>query len=59
LLRGAFYPALGISVAQGLADPESSLSDCAASGVLTLMLIVAAAVLCFGASWGLSNRDHD
>jgi hypothetical protein len=59
LLRDAWYPTLGIIAAQALLDAESTLVDCLANGALVLLLIVAAAMFCFGFSWGISRRDRD
>lgn len=59
LLRDAWYPSLGISVAKALLDSESTLLDCLATGAVALLLIVAAAIFCFGFSWGISRHDRD
>jgi hypothetical protein len=59
LLRDAWYPTLGIATACALLDVEPSTMDCFVAGAVTLSVIVAAAMLCFGLSWVISRHDHD
>lgn len=59
LLWDSWYPTAGAVAAQALISPESTWTDCFATGLGLLTFIVAAAMFCFGFSWASSQRDED
>lgn len=59
LLLDAWYPVVGIILAQALLNPEDSLADCFSNGFIVLSAIVGAAMFCFGLGWGLSDSERD
>lgn len=48
LVHDAIHPVLGITLAQWLLDEESGIADCLATGVVALLMILAAALMSFG-----------
>ena len=45
LLHGAIHPTLGITLAQWLLDDDSEIADCLATGVVALLMILAASLI--------------
>lgn len=50
LVRDAIHPVCGITIAQWLLDTESAVTDCLATGLVALLMILAAALVSLGIS---------
>ena len=59
LLHDAWYPTLGIGLAQAMVSHEASFQDCLATASVLLVSIATTALFCFAVAWGISLGSDD